>query len=84
MTLIFPAMNSRGHCPPGLLKPGTCKEVGFTLIELTVTILIIGVIAAVAMPQLVPLLVFSELEGQARKLTHYGSAVMAEAALFGS
>ena len=84
MTLIFPAMNSRGHCPPGLLKPGPCRKVGFTLIELTVTILIIGVIAAVAMPQLVPLLVFSELEGQARKLTHYGSAVMAEAALFGS
>lgn len=43
-----------------------------------------SIITAVALPQLMPLLVFSELEGQARKLTHYGSAVMAEAALFGS
>lgn len=47
-------------------------------------VLIVGVIAAVAFPQLLPLLIYSELEAEARRLAHYGSGVVAEAALFGT
>ncbi len=52
--------------------------------ELCVVVLIVGLISSVALPQLLPLLIYSELEAEARRLANYGSGVVAEAALFGT
>lgn len=57
------------------------RRVGFTLLELTVVLALIAIIMAVAMPSLLPALVFSRHEGAARHLANYGRAVMAQCAL---
>ena len=44
-----------------------------------VVILVIGLISAIAMPRLIPLIAFSQLEGNARRLANYGRAAQAEA-----
>ncbi len=54
---------------------------GFTLIELTIVIFIIGVVSAIAIPQLMPAIVFSRLEGEARHLAAYGRQVLAESTM---
>ncbi len=54
---------------------------GFTLIELSVVIFLIALIMSVALPQLIPMISFSELQGTARHMANYGRGAVAEATL---
>ncbi len=54
---------------------------GFTLVELAVVIAIAALILAIAIPQLVPTILFSTLEGAARHMAGYGRAAMSHAVI---
>ena len=61
----------------------TCRaaQAGFTLLELALVVFLIGLVAAMAVPQLIPIIAFSELEGSARHIAGYGRGAMAHSAL---
>jgi prepilin-type N-terminal cleavage/methylation domain-containing protein len=54
---------------------------GFTLIELMIVILLMGMIVGTAAPRLLPLLTLTEHESEARRLVGYGRSAMAHASM---
>jgi len=62
---------------PGVRAAGN----GYTLVELSVVIAIAGLIMAIAIPQFMPSILFSNLEGAARHMASYGRAAMAHAVI---
>lgn len=54
---------------------------GFTLLELAIVVFLIGLVAAMSVPQLLPIIAFSELEGSARRVAGFGQGAMAHSAL---
>jgi prepilin-type N-terminal cleavage/methylation domain-containing protein len=54
---------------------------GFTLIELSVVMFIIALVMAIALPQLAAVISSTQVEGEARHISNYGRAVMAQAEL---
>jgi len=52
--------------------------------ELCVVIVIISMVAAIGLPQLAHVLVFSEIQAEAQRLANYGAGALSEAALFGT
>jgi len=78
-------MNSPARAPsmhPPRCRPLRRRADGFTLLELSVVIFLIALIAAIAFPQIAPVIMFTELEGEARHLSNYGRAAIAESTLF--
>ena len=56
-------------------------QAGFTLLELALVVFLIGLVAAMAVPQILPIIAFSELEGSARHIAGFGRGAMAHSAL---
>lgn len=54
---------------------------GFTIIELMVVIMIMGMVAAVTLPRFYPAIAFTRLEGAARHMSNFGRAAMSEAVM---
>lgn len=60
---------------------GGKKQSGFTLLELSLVVLVMGVIMAIVGPRMLPAILFSGLDGSARHLTGYGRSLLAYCAI---
>ncbi len=73
------------ECVPGkksATTPTAClRQRGFTLLELSVVMLLLAIAAAVAAPQFFPALRYASAEWEARQLAGFGTEAAAEAAL---
>jgi len=56
---------------------------GYTLVELVLVVFIISMVLAIALPRLLPLIAFSQLEASARHVAGFGRAAIAECAMSG-
>ncbi len=54
---------------------------GFTLVEMLLVMMVIALMAAISVPQLMPTILLSRLDGAARHVAGYGRAAMAQATL---
>jgi prepilin-type N-terminal cleavage/methylation domain-containing protein len=70
----------RNGCKSSVPSAGA-QDGGYTLVELAVVIAIAGLIMAIAIPQLMPTILFSNLEGAARHMASYGRAAIAQAVI---
>ncbi len=61
--------------------PRPTHNAGFTLIELGIVVFLLGLVAAIAVPRLLPIIAYSELEGSARRLAGFGQGAMGYSAL---
>ena len=63
------------------MRRNKLNRAGFTIMELMVVILILGIVAAVTMPRFYPAIAFTKLEGAAKHIANYGRSAMAEAVM---
>lgn len=61
-------------------SPRKRGAVGYTLIELVLVVTLIVIVLAIAMPRLLPVFAFSQLEGSARHIANYGRSAIAYSA----
>ena len=76
-----PSRNPRDRGVISLPAPSPLMSNGFTLIEMLLVIAVIALMATIALPQLMPAIVMSRLEGAARHVAGYGRSAMAQATL---
>jgi len=61
-------------------EPAAGTRCGYTLIELVFVVGLIVIVLAIAMPRLMPVFAFSQLEGSARHIANYGRSAIAYSA----
>jgi len=76
-------MDAHGQSRPDTDARGAAGRgaAGYTLVELMFVVFIIALMLSIAMPRLMPAMLSTQLEGQARHLANYGRSAIAYSAL---